>query len=144
MKRILLASLLAGLVATVAMISTFAQAAEEKKGKAQSIKEIMKCAFEEDTGCMDVISSMVTEKEPKWDVIQGKSKEWVKAAADLGKNKPKKGSAESWEKLSKKWYVDVKALDAATDKKDVKATAAALKTIEGSCKGCHPAHKGKE
>jgi cytochrome c556 len=115
----------------------------EKKGDAKfvSTKQIMKICFDEEEGLLEVLTTMAKEKEPKWDKISEKTGAWVKAAEDLGKNKPKKGTAESWEKLTKKFVDDAKALDTAAGKKEAEKLLAALKPLETSCKGCHPSHK---
>lgn len=119
----------------------FTIADEKKDAKIQSTKSIMKLCYDDEEGLLEVIGTMVKEKEPKWDTVREKTKSWVKAAEDLGKNKPKKGTAESWSKLTKKWHEDASALDTAAGKKDATAINASLKTLGASCKGCHPVHK---
>lgn len=119
----------------------FTLAEEKKEAKVQTTKAIMQLCFDDEEGLLEAIGTMVKEKEPKWDSVAEKSKSWVKAAEDLGKNKPKKGTAESWSGLTKKWLEEAKTLDTAAGKKDVNAVSAALKTFGASCKACHTAHK---
>ncbi len=139
MKRFVSLSLLAlGLIAGVLAGFGIIHAADKPK----SIKEVMKLVHNED-GIRDTISESLAKKPADWATVSTKSKEWVDAATDMTKGKPKKGSAESWKKLSTKWLNDAKALHTASEKKDLKAAQTALKSLGTSCKACHTAHKGK-
>ena len=140
-KRLLFGSLFAG-IALVLSFSGMSTADEKtEKGKGQTIKQVMKLCFDDEEGLLESLTTLTKEASPKWDTISQQTKSWVSAAESLGKNKPKKGTPESWEKLTKKFVEDGKTLDVAAGKKESKDVLAALKTIEGACKGCHPVHK---
>jgi cytochrome c556 len=87
------------------------------------------------------INKQVKAKEPKWDEIAGQTKEWLKVAEDLGKNKPPMGTNESWKTQTDKYLTNVKAVHGAVEKKDADGTSKALATIGESCGGCHRNHK---
>ncbi len=104
-----------------------------------SIKEIMKVAHGKTA---PLVAKVGTEaKGKKWDDAAkdaGTLKENADALAGL---KPKKGAEDSWKKQTDTYKENMAALAAAVEKKDDKAVAAAVKTIEGSCKACHSVHK---
>ncbi len=72
------------------------------------------------------------------------AKQVATLAADLGKNKPKKGEQKSWDELSKAYADAAKDLSDAVEKKDADAAKSALNIINGSCKACHEAHTNRK
>jgi hypothetical protein len=114
--------------------STAANLADEP-----TIKEVMKKVNSKD-GLCKAIGTGVNAKEPKWDEISEKAKALVPLAKALGKNKPPKGTEESWTKLSGGYAKAAEDLEKAAADKDAKAAKAAFKTIS-DCKGCHSLHK---
>ena len=85
------------------------------------------------------------KKDPvPWDEIQKETKEWVGVAETLGKQTPPKGTAESWKKQTDLYLANVKAVDAAAEKKDAAGVTKGLATIQASCGGCHGQHKPKK
>lgn len=109
--------------------------------KVPTPKEIMSAGHKGD----DALTARITlaVKGGKWDDAQMYAKKLAENGASLGKNTPKKGDPKSWESLTAKYAENTKAVHAATDKKDARATRAALETIGASCKMCHTAHRGK-
>jgi cytochrome c556 len=81
------------------------------------------------------------EEDPDWEGIQADTAEYVKQTDILLKNKPKKGTAASWETLAKAYNTDAQALNAAAKRKDARTTAAVLRRISGTCMTCHKAHR---
>ena len=79
--------------------------------------------------------------EPEWAAVQKKTKDWVPLATALGKNDPPKGEKKSWEKLTNQYLENVKALDAAAQKKDKEKALASHKKVTGMCASCHKIHK---
>jgi cytochrome c' len=77
-----------------------------------------------------------------WEDAGKKSKEIQELVDSLGKNEPPKGDKKSWEKLTKDYAANAKALNEACEKKDKSAAGAALGKMSRSCKSCHDAHKG--
>lgn len=77
-----------------------------------------------------------------WDATTKKSKEILTLISALGKNSPPKGDKASWEKHTKDYTANAKALNEACEKKNKPGAEAALGKLGRSCKGCHDAHKG--
>lgn len=81
------------------------------------------------------------EAEPDWEAIQESAAEYAKLTAELGKNKPTKGDADSWQRLTKAYHDDARALDAAAKAKSRARASAALTRLDNACKTCHKAHR---
>ncbi len=128
MKRFGLKSALFALLVAIGV----ATAADDK---GQTIKQCMKC---QNTSKAAIEKSVKAEK---WDDAVKTSKTWLKAAEDLGKNKPKKGDEDSWKEKTGKYLDTVKDVSAAVEKKDAEATTKGLKAVGGQCGDCHKAHK---
>jgi cytochrome c556 len=77
----------------------------------------------------------------KWDDAKEYAKTLSFFGENLGKNKPPKGEADSWEKLTKKYAESTKAVSKAVDDKDASAVNKALDSIGGSCMECHKSHR---
>ncbi len=127
-------AVVAGLV--VALNGT---SADDKKDP--SIKEIMTKAHKGGDSLIQGVGKGLKAAEPDWDEVHKKTKELVKLGTSLGKNTPPKGEKESWEKVTKKYVDNAKALDEAVDQKDKAAAQDAHKKLSGSCMECHKAHK---
>ena len=80
-------------------------------------------------------------KDEKWEDAQKLAKEMAELGKAVGKNKPPKGDAESWEKLTKKYAEHTAAIAEAAEKKDTKAHADAVKAFTDSCMACHMEHR---
>ncbi len=114
--------------------------AEDKKDdKVPTIEEIMKQGH---AGTKSLKAKIeLSAKAEKWEDAQ-KSAVLLKAFGEaLGKNKPEKGEADSWKKLSVKYSKTTADIASATDKKDAKAVSTALGALGKSCKECHDIHK---
>jgi cytochrome c556 len=83
-------------------------------------------------------------KDGKWDEVQKESKSWLKVAETIGTFKPPKGTDASWKEQTTKYLANVKAVDAAAEKKDADGVSKALATIQNSCGACHGQHKPKK
>ena len=77
-----------------------------------------------------------------WDAATKKSKEMLTLISALGKNSPPKGDKASWEKHTKDYVANAKALNEACEKKNKSGAEAALGKMGKSCKACHDSHKG--
>jgi hypothetical protein len=120
--------------------SVGSQAADDKKDdKVPTIKEIMKKGHQGTKSLLKGIGAQA--KEGKWDDAMDGAKTLKTFGEALGKNKPEKGSDESWKKLTEEYKENTKAVFEAVEKKDADKTAEALKKILDSCKGCHSMHK---
>lgn len=115
--------------------------AGQKDDKVPTIKEIMTQGHKGTDAFLAKIKAEA--KGAKWDDAVTHAKALSVFGEALGKNKPPKGSEESWKTLSDKYAKDTQAVLTAAEKKDAKGTNAALGAIGASCGGCHKAHKGK-
>ncbi len=131
----------AGLVAGVGMavLSAGVLTADDKEDKNYTIEEIMKKGH----GAKGLLKGIAAEvKQEKWDDAVKDAKLLKAFGVSLGKNKPEKGSAESWKKLTDAYKDNTEAVYKAAETKDAKGVTTALGKIQKSCKGCHQVHKG--
>lgn len=125
-----------GLLAVVLAQSASVRAEDKKDDKAPTVKEIMAKGHK---GTDALMAKIKTEaKDGKWEEAVSHAKALAVFGEHLGKNKPNKGDAASWEKLTKKYAESTKAALKATEDKDAKAVNKALMI---NCKECHDAHK---
>jgi cytochrome c556 len=136
----------AGLVAGVGMavLSAGVLTADDKGEKVPSIEEIMKKGHQGSKSLLKGIAAQA--KEGKWEDALNGAKTLKMFGESLGKNKPDKGSPESWKKLTDKYKKNTEAVYKAVEKKDVKEVTDALGKVTGAkganCMECHKAHKG--
>jgi hypothetical protein len=88
------------------------------------------------------LANDLKETKIDWDAATKKSKDYYDLVSSLGKNEPPKGEKKSWEKLTKEYTANAKALNDACEKKDKSAAVSTQGKISKSCKTCHDAHKG--
>jgi hypothetical protein len=131
----------AGLFAALGILAvTFAAGATASPtadDKLPTISEIMKKGHTKTDGYIDLIK--VAVKGEKWEDAEKYAKTLEAFGEALGKNKPPKGEADSWEKLTKKYAENTKLVLKGTEDKDAKAVAKGLGGI--NCGECHKAHK---
>jgi hypothetical protein len=108
--------------------------------KPPEVKEIMG-KVNKPTGLYFNVAKELKENDPAWDDIKPDAKEIARLGALLGKNDPPKGEKDSWQKLTKAYADNTKALEAAVAKMDKEAAKAASDKIGKSCEVCHKAHK---
>ena len=89
-----------------------------------------------------VIGKELEAEAPDWNTIQPQTDEYARLAAALVKNTPRKGSPESWAKLSTAFSESADALDKASKAKNRDAALEAHSQITRSCTGCHRQHRG--
>jgi cytochrome c556 len=78
---------------------------------------------------------------PDWDTITKHAKIYADLAALLEKNKPEKGDAGSWKKLSQAYAKEAKALSDAAAKKDTNQVKEVFGKLKESCDACHENHR---
>ena len=83
-------------------------------------------------------------KDEKWEDAQKLAKSLSECCANLPKNKCPKGDADSWEKLSKQFAEQAKAIEKAAADKDSKAFGESIETFTKACGACHMAHRQKK
>jgi hypothetical protein len=142
MARTLIRAALAaalGIVAVTLSYSGTTRANERDDEKLPDIAEIMKKGHAKTNGYLTKIGAEA--KDGKWDdaIKDAKSLELLGEA--LGKNKAPKGEAASWDKLSKKYLENTKAVLKAAEDKSAADVKTALGAIGKSCGECHKAHK---
>jgi cytochrome c556 len=128
-------------VASLGFIGVIASygAASSADDKLPDIGEIMKKGHAKSDGYLAKIRGEA--KDGKWEDATKDAKSLVILGDALGKNKPPKGDAKSWETLTKKYSENTMAVSKGVEAKDVKAVNTALGAIGVSCKECHSAHK---
>ncbi|MFN0052325.1 MAG: hypothetical protein ACKV0T_09035 [Planctomycetales bacterium] len=122
MRRIVPFALLAVALATVGVVSVVRAADEKPK---YTIKEVMK-----------LHKDKVHEKFQKGEASKEEAKKLLDGYEAMTKDKPPKGDAENWKKLTEALLKAAKEVDA---KKDG-GVDAYKKAVQ--CGGCHSAHKG--
>jgi hypothetical protein len=105
--------------------------------KLPDIPEIMKKGHAKTDGYIAKIRGAA--KNGDWDDANKYAKSLAMLGEALSKNKPPKGEAESWEKLTKKYVGNTKLVLKGTEDKDVKAVNKGLGGI--NCGECHKQHK---
>jgi hypothetical protein len=131
-------------VTTLALLTGMAltlRTSNAEDEKTPPIKEIMTKAHKGGNSLIQTIGKELKAAEPAWTDVQKKTKELVKLGTALGKNEPPKGEQASWEKLTKEYLQNAKALDEAANKKDKASALASHKKLTGACASCHKAHK---
>jgi len=88
-----------------------------------------------------VIGKELEADAPDWNAIQPQTDEYTRLAAALVKNTPRKGSPESWAKLSADFGASADALNKAAKAKNRDAALDAHSQITGSCMECHRQHR---
>jgi cytochrome c556 len=106
-----------------------------------AIKQIMTKLAKGPNSLTEKIGKALNETPPPWETIQTQSKDYVHESGELAKHEPKKGSKESWEKLTAAWIESAGDLDKAAQAKDQAAAKVAHDTLKNSCKECHQAHR---
>jgi len=139
-RKFIRASLFAALGAVaIAVAYGSAATAGQKDEKVPDISEIMIKGHKGTDAYLAKIKG--TAKAGNWDDAEKYAKTLAFFGENLGKNKPPKGDAKSWEKLTQAYASSTKAVHKGTQDKDVKAVNKGLGAIGMSCGGCHKAHK---
>ena len=134
------------LFASFGMLAVFvcygaAANASDQKDDLPDISEIMKKGHHKTDGYLARIKA--SAKEGKWEDASKDAKSLILLGDALGKNKPPKGEAKSWETLTKKYQANTVAVEKAVAGKDVKGVDATVGAIQKSCGECHSQHKPK-
>ena len=79
--------------------------------------------------------------DPDWATITKHAKIYADLSALLQKNKPEKGDAGSWQKLSQAYAKEAKALSDAAAKKDTEQVKEVFGKLKESCDTCHENHR---
>lgn len=141
MRKLVRVGLFAAAILGFVLASGTMSAQDKDKKKTPSIKEIMKKGH----GSTGLLTGIAKEaKDGKWEEADNDAKLLKEFGEGLGKNKPPKGDADSWKKLTDKYKESTAAVAEAAGKKDADAVKTALDKLvpkSGSCTECHDAHK---
>ena len=85
--------------------------------ESEKIKDVKGCMAYQNKVRGD-LPKQLKARSPDWDAIQKETKDWVAVAETLGKQKPPKGTDDSWKTQTEKYLTNVKAVDDAAGKKD--------------------------
>lgn len=115
--------------------------ADGRMADGPSVKEIMGKA-NKPTGIYFNLRQDLKDDNPSWPDIQQEAKELAQLAAALRQATPPKGDKDSWDKLTRAYADNAKALEQAASKMDQDgARAAHAKMGEPACMTCHKAHR---
>jgi hypothetical protein len=130
-----------GFVVFALLAALAAQPTATPPEKRASVKEIMARAHKP-KGLYFALVKALKDEAPAWDDVQAHAQALSKLAADLPRNAPPRGDAESWQRDAKAYADNAVALEQAAEKKDRKAALAATAAMgEPACSSCHKAHR---
>jgi cytochrome c556 len=127
-----------GLAAVLALGSPPIPAQDDKPSE---VKQIMVKVNKTGTGLFSVVAQELRQDDPNWDEVKKDTKEIARLGAMLGKYDPPRGEKDSWQKLTKAYADNTKALEAASAKMDKDAANAVRAKLSESCDVCHKAHR---
>jgi cytochrome c556 len=134
--------LLAVILGTTALFAL--RPAGARNVNAPSVKEIMRQA-NKPTGVYFNIGQDLKDENPAWADIQKEAEDLAKLANSLRKAAPPRGDKDSWDKLTKAYADNAKALVQASAKMDQAAARAAHAKMGGkACMACHKVHRPPE
>jgi hypothetical protein len=111
------------------------------KGQTPSIRQIMRKLTAPRGSLTEEIGKELEADLPAWETIQGQTKEYVQFASALGKNTPRRGSQESWEKQTAAFAELAMKLDQAAQAKDADAALDVHAQLKNTCNSCHREHR---
>ena len=123
----------------VALAGVAAVNADDKE--TPTTKEIMKKLHGGNDALLKATQTKLKAGTVDWDAVQTDSKTIKELGEAMGKNEVKKGTKESWEKLTKAYADTATKLSEAAEKKDKAAATQSLTKLGGSCMACHRVHK---
>ncbi len=109
--------------------------------KVPTIEDIMQAVNKKKGGLHSDVGAALKMSTVDWDTVQAKTKQYAAMADFLGKNDAPKGSKASWDKLTKMYADDAKALNAAAEKKDKATAMTTWNKLSRECMACHKAHR---
>ena|ERR1700722_10478170 len=134
MKRTLFGLL--ALAVLIVAVPTWAQAT-----KVPDVKEIMS-QTNKPGGHYFQIAKELKQDDPIWADLTTHAKELTRLGAALCQNAPPKGDKVSWDRMTKSYADNAKALEQAIEKKDKKTALTAFAALGGNaCSECHKAHR---
>lgn len=105
------------------------------------IKSAMEAIGKGPKALMPTLAAELKEPEPPWDTIQKQTKEYVDHAAAVAKEKPMRGSDESWGKETAAFSETAAELDKAAQAKNKDEALAVHGRLGNACMACHRRHR---
>jgi hypothetical protein len=106
-----------------------------------TIRQIMGKLAKGPNSLTPVLGKELKAETPDWGTIQPQTEEYARLASAMVQNKPRRGSPESWAKLSAAFADSANALHKAAQAKNRDAALEAHGELEGSCMECHREHR---
>jgi cytochrome c556 len=138
MKKCAIMAALAAFVAVSAARPGRVGAADDK---VPTVEEIMQKVNKGKGALHAQVKEAIQSGKPDWEAVQKMTKQYSALAEFLGKNDPPQGDKASWEKQTKAYAEKAKKLDEDVQKKDLSAAQTDVRTLQGSCMGCHRVHR---
>jgi hypothetical protein len=108
----------------------------------QSIREIMMCLARGPESLGNSIGNGLKADDPAWEVLQGKTKEYLNLAKAMSAQEPPRGSKDSWATLTRSFAESASDLDRSVQEKNKDGALAAHGSLSSSCMTCHREHRG--
>lgn len=106
-----------------------------------SIRDIMQEAHRCRTAYILTVRQELQKDQPNWDVVRKKSTDLVRMGNLLGLNKPPRGSAESWSKLTGLYVAHATLMADAAERTDKETANRHQLALSRMCIGCHREHR---
>lgn len=106
-----------------------------------TIKQAMGKLHKGQTGALNVLKKALGTDKPDWKGVQKTTKLVAELSESITGLEPPQGDKAGYEKLSKAYATNAKALQDASDKEDLAGSKAALGKLNMSCMPCHKAYK---
>jgi cytochrome c556 len=111
------------------------------QGEKLTVKEIMGRVNKGPTAVFPAVRKNLNADAPDWAELQKQAKEIATLAEAMTKKDPPRGEKASWEKFSKDYAAEAKALADAAQKKDKDGMIGLHAKITKACSACHMAHR---
>jgi hypothetical protein len=105
------------------------------------IKEVMATLNKGPQALTSSIGRNLDKAKPDWRTLAEQCSEYIVNVEHLGKNVPPRGEPASWERLTRSYLDNAKAMETAVKARDRTAALAAHQKLERACARCHVSHK---
>jgi cytochrome c556 len=112
------------------------------KGTPSKVKQIMTRLGKGPQALTGVIGKELQANDLPWDDLQTQAKEYAELTAELGKQAPSRGRAESWTEQTAGFAEAAAALERAVRTRNLDEAKAAHARLSSSCMPCHREHRG--
>src|SRR5262245_14526433 len=132
---------LGALLALLLALAGLSARLDAQGDKPPAIKDVMR-KVNSPTGIYFGLARDLKDEPPAWDEIQQQTRLIVQHVDGLARATPPKGDMESWQRLTKAYAEQARALDQAARRMDrAAALAAHARMGNAACMACHKAHR---